>query len=137
MLWMSPSLPLLRAHSPRYNLVNKEGPKASEKVRMYEELSSGNEVVDLSPPQALDRAEHFLIGQSYVVVHRTATTLTVERKDSDDPTGHKGAPKVVVIAVPQPEGGVRIKVRGDDHEGVQKRQGLWKLWTENLPKRRH
>ncbi len=54
---------------------------------MYEELSLGNEVVDLSPPQALDRAEHFLIGQGYVVVHRTATTLTVEREDSEGPTG--------------------------------------------------
>lgn len=103
---------------------------------MYEELSSGNEVVDLSPPQALDRAEYFLVGQGYIVLHRTATTLTVEREDSEVAAGQEGAPKVVVMAVPQPKGGVRIKVRGDDREGVQERQGLWKLWTENLPKRR-
>ena len=103
---------------------------------MYEQLGLDNEVVDLSPPRALDRAEHFLVGQGYVVVHRTATTLTVEREGSEGAAGQEGAPKMVVMAVPQPEGGVRIKVRGDDRQGVQERQGLWKLWTENLPKRR-
>jgi hypothetical protein len=101
-----------------------------------EELTSGKEIVDLTPPQALDRAEYFLKGQGYVVVHRTVTTLTVEREGSEDAAGREGAPKLVVMAVPQPDGGVRIKLRGDDHEGVQERQGLWKLWVENLPKRR-
>jgi hypothetical protein len=43
----------------------------------------------------------------------------------------------VVMAVPQPDGGVRIKVRGNDREGMQERHGLWKLWAENLPKRQH
>ena len=100
---------------------------------MDEELTSGKEIVDLSPPQALDRAEGFLKGQGYVVVHRTVTTLTVEREGSEGPTGQEGIPKVVVIAVPQSGGGVRIKARG---ESVQERQGLWKLWAENLPKRR-
>jgi hypothetical protein len=101
-----------------------------------EELTSVKEVVDLSPPQALDRAERFLMGQGYAAVHRTATTLTAEREGSGDPTGQGGAPRVVVMAVPQPDGGVRIKVRSDDREDVQERRGLWKLWTENLPKRR-
>jgi hypothetical protein len=41
------------------------------------------------------------------------------------------------MAVPQPEGGVKIKLRGNDSEGLQERQGLWKLWAENLPKRLH
>ena len=104
---------------------------------MYEELTSGKEVVDLSPPQAIDRAEYFLVGQGYVVVHRTVTTLTVEREGSEGSAGQGVAPKVVVMAVPQPDGGVRIKVSGDDREGVQERQGLWKLWVENLPKRQH
>jgi hypothetical protein len=102
---------------------------------VYEELTSGKEVVDLSPPQALDRAELFLLGQGYVVALRTATTLTVEPKGSRSPDRREGAPKVVVIAVPQPDGGVRIKVSGDDRQSVQERQGLWKLWAENLPKR--
>jgi hypothetical protein len=106
-------------------------------VRVYEELTSGKEVVDLSPPQALDRAEYFLVGQGYVVVQRTATTLTVEREGPEGAAGQEGASKVVVMAVPQPDGGVRIKVRGNDREGVHERRGLWKLWAENLPKRRH
>jgi hypothetical protein len=104
---------------------------------VYEELTSGKEVVDLSPPQALDRAEYFLLGQGYVVVQRTATTLTVEREGPEGAAGQEGASKVVVMAVPQPDGGVRIKVRGNDREGVHERRGLWKLWAENLPKRRH
>lgn len=104
---------------------------------MYEELTSGNKVVDLSPPQALDRAESFLVGQGYVVVQRTATTLTVEREGSQGAAGQEGAPNVVVMAVPQLDGGVRIKVRGSDREGLQERQGLWNLWAENLPKRQH
>jgi hypothetical protein len=104
---------------------------------MYEELTSGKEVVDLSPSQALDRAEYFLVGQGYVVVQRTATTLTAERGGTKGAAGHGGVPKVVVMAVPQSDGGVRIKVSGNDREGLQERQGLWKLWVENLPKRQH
>ena len=104
---------------------------------MYEELTSGKEIVDLSPSQALSRAEYFLVGQDYVVVQRTATTLTAEREGTEAAAGQEGTPKVVVMAVPQPAGGVRIKVSGNDREGVQERQGLWRLWAENLPKREH
>jgi hypothetical protein len=103
---------------------------------MYDDLTSGGAVVDLSPSQALSRAESFLIGQGYVVVHQTLTTLIAERKGSEGPTGQERVLKVVVVAVPQPDGGVRIKVEGDDREDVQERKGLWKLWAENLPKRR-
>jgi hypothetical protein len=101
---------------------------------VYDELTSGEAVIDLSPSQALSRAESFSIGQGYIVAHRTLTTLIAERKGSEDPIGQKSVPKVVVVAVPQLDGGVRIKVGGDDC-GVQGRQGLWKLWAENLPKR--
>jgi hypothetical protein len=104
---------------------------------MYEDLASIMEVVDLSPSQALDKAEYFLVGQGYVVVQRTATTLTVEREGSDGTAGQEDAPKVVVMAVPQADGGVRIKVRGNDRVGVRDRQGLWTLWAENLPKKQH
>jgi hypothetical protein len=104
---------------------------------VYDELTSGDAVVDLSPSQALNRAESFLLGQGYVVVHRTLTTLMAERKGSEDPTGQgERVPKVVIVAVPEPDGGLNIKVEGDDREGVQERKGLWKLWAENLPKRR-
>jgi hypothetical protein len=104
---------------------------------MHEELTSGKEVVDLSPSQALDRAEYFLVGQGYVVAKRTATTLTVEREGSENAARQEGISKVVVMAVPQPDGGVRIRVRGNDREGLQERQGLWQLWVKNLPKRQH
>jgi hypothetical protein len=103
---------------------------------VYEELTSGTEVVDLSPPQALDRAGHFLIGQGYVVVRWTATTITAERKGFEGAAGQGGATKVVVVTVPQPDGGVKIKLGGNDREGMQERRGLWKLWAENLPRRR-
>src|SRR5215213_4456748 len=118
-------------------MVDREDSYGSEKVPMYKELTSGKEVVDLSPPQVLDRAESFLVGQGYVVMNRTATTLTVERSGSEGSAGQEVAPKVVIMAVPQSDGGVRIKVSGNDREGVQERQGLWKLWAENLPKRKH
>ena len=88
---------------------------------MYEELTSGKEVVDLTPSQALDKAEYFLIGQGYVVEQRTATTLTVTRRGSGSAAGREKSPKVVVMAVPQPDGGVKIKVRGNDSEGLQRR----------------
>jgi hypothetical protein len=117
-------------------MVDRAGTYESGKVRMYEELTSGKEVVDLTPSQALDKAEYFLTGQGYVVEQRTATTLTAARKGSEGTAGRESSPKLVVMAVPQPDGGVMIKVRGNDSEGLQGRQGLWKLWTENLPKRR-
>ncbi len=113
----------------------KDDTDESRKVSVYEELTSGKEIVDLSPSQALDRAEHFLVGQDYVVVQRTATTLTAEREGFETSNRANSAPKMVVMAVPQSDGGVRIKVSGNDLEGVQERQGLWRLWVENLPKR--
>jgi hypothetical protein len=117
-------------------MTDKAGTCGSENVRMYEELAFDREVIDLSPPQALDKAEYFLVEQGYVVVQRTATTLTVEREGSEGVAMHEASPKVVVIAVPQPDGGVKIKVRGNDRESLQERQGLWNLWAENLPKRK-
>jgi hypothetical protein len=117
-------------------MVEKRGTHDLGKVRVYEDLTSGKEIVDLTPSQALDKAEYFLMGQGYVVERRTATTLTATRRGSESTAGRESSPKLVVIAVPQPDGGVTIKVRGNDSEGLQGRQGLWKLWTENLPKRR-
>lgn len=102
---------------------------------MHQELASSREVVNLSPPRALDEAGRFLAGRSYAVVDRTATTLTAERKGPDGASKHEGASKLIVIAVPQPDGGVRIKVRGSDHEGALARQAGWAEWMDGLPKR--
>jgi hypothetical protein len=103
---------------------------------MDEELASGREVVNLSPSQAREEAEHFLVGQGYIVRQRTATTLTVERESSESSADEQeDAPRLVVMAVPQPDGGVRIKVRGSDREGVHERQARWTEWMDSLPKR--
>ncbi len=102
---------------------------------MHQELASSREVVNLSPPRALDEAGRFLAGQSYAVLDRTATTLTAERKEPGGATQHERASKLIVIAVPQPDGGVRIKVRGSDQEGVLQRQAGWAEWMDGLPKR--
>src|SRR5687767_10132023 len=37
--------------------------------------------------------------------------------------------------MPQPGGGVQIKVRGNDFEGVQARQTEWMGWSESLPRK--
>jgi hypothetical protein len=100
-----------------------------------EELASVREVVDLSPPQALDEAEYFLVEQGYVVVNRTATTLTVEREGSEDAAQGEGAPRLVVMTIPQTEGGVKIKVRGNDRGGILEQQTRWIEWENKLPKR--
>jgi hypothetical protein len=102
---------------------------------VYEELVSVKGVVDLPPPKALDKARGFLERQGYVVVSRTATTLTAERRGGKRAVGASGAPRLVVMAVPQPEGGVKMKATGTDREGVRERQGLWALWAEGLPTR--
>ncbi len=47
---------------------------------MYGELASVRVIVDLSPQDALDKAESFLTRQGYMTVRRTDTTLTAERR---------------------------------------------------------
>ena len=106
-----------------------------EKAHMYEELASGREIANLSPPRALDEAEDFLVKRGYRVVRRTVTTLTVEREGPKAAAEREDTPRLVVIAVPQPDGGVRIKVWGIDREGVREDQAQWSEWMDTLPKR--
>ena len=89
---------------------------------MYDELTLGEGAVDVSPLQALDKAEYFLVGQGYVTGRRTATTLTVEQEGTEGAAAQEGTPKMVIMTVPQFEGGVRIKVRGESE--VQGCEGL-------------
>src|SRR5215217_5656046 len=99
---------------------------------MYGELASVQGIVDLSPQEALDRAEGFLAAQGYVIGQRTYTTVTAERRDEG---GGRDLLTLMVAVAPQPEGGVRMTVRGNDQEGVQQRQAAWTEWSESLPKK--
>jgi hypothetical protein len=101
---------------------------------MYGELGFVKGIVDLTPQQALDEAEVFLASLDYTVLQRTATTLTVERRSPDHPGG-QAAPNLTIAVVPQPQGGVQIKIRGNDREGMQARQSEWMGWSESLPKK--
>ena len=102
---------------------------------MDDVLASVRRVVDLSPQEALDEAQDFLTRQGYSVTYRTTTTLTVERQVSDNATGQESIFKLIVMALPQSGGGVRIKVRGNDREAVRDHQAAWLEWSETLPKR--
>lgn len=101
---------------------------------MYGELGSVREVVDMLPQEALDSAQVFLMQQGYRTVQRTETSLTVERPSPDQANG-QDLLVLTVAAPPDPEGGVRITVRGNDREGVQERQEQWLEWSEGLPKK--
>jgi hypothetical protein len=98
-------------------------------------LASVRGVVDLSPHEALDEAQDFLTRQGYSVTYRTSSTLTVKRQISDNATGQESIFKLIVMALPQSGGGVRIKVRGNDRQAVRDDQAAWLEWSETLPKR--
>jgi len=87
---------------------------------MYGELGSVTGIVDLSSQQALDEAEVFLASLGYTILQRTASTLTVERQSPDHPAG-QALHNLTVAVVPQPGGGVQIKIRGNDREGMRAR----------------
>lgn len=101
---------------------------------MYGELASVQGIVDLSPQEALDRAEGFLAAQGYTIGQRTYTTITAHRT-ADGGASEQDLPNVTVALAPQSDGGVRITVRGNDRAGVQERQAAWLEWSESLPKK--
>jgi len=101
---------------------------------VYEELASVRGTVDLSPHEALDSAQTFLEQQGYRIVRREEHSLIAERRPSDQAAG-QDAPSVTVETLPQAGGGVRIRVMGNDREGVQERQAAWMEWSESLPKK--
>lgn len=81
----------------------------------------------------LDSAYKLLIQQGYSIVQRTDTSLAVNRRKREGMFGHS-LKNLTVVALPQPQGGVQIKLRGDDNEGIQERQAEWSEWAESLPK---
>lgn len=101
---------------------------------MSEELATVKGIVDLTPDEALDRAQAFLVRQGYRPVHRVNTRLTVDRFRPNHVSGGE-APVLSVTASPQPGGGVKIAVEGNDGEGLQERQAKWIEWAESLPKK--
>jgi hypothetical protein len=101
---------------------------------VYGELASIREVVDHSPEEALDAAEAFLVQLGYVALARGAASLTVKRDEPSRPE-EKGVLNLTVVIYPQPGGGVLIKIRGNDREGVRERQSEFAEWAESLPKR--
>jgi hypothetical protein len=101
---------------------------------MYEELVLVRGIVDLPAHDALEEAQAFLTQQGYTTVGRASDSLTVQRHPADN-GGTQYAPNLTVKALPHPEGGVQLKVRGTDREGVQERQAAWVEWSEDLPKR--
>jgi len=101
---------------------------------MYGELGTIKGIVDLSSEHALDEAEAFLASQGYSILRRTSTTLTAERRSSEESAG-EAVPNLTVMVTPQSEGGVQIKIRGNDFEGVQARQTEWMGWSESLPRK--
>jgi hypothetical protein len=100
---------------------------------VYGELASITEVVDHSPAEALDAAEAFLVQLGYVTLARGAVSLTVKRDEPGRPK-EKGVLNLTVAIFPQPGGGVLIKIRGNDREGVRERQSEFAEWAESLPK---
>src|SRR5215203_818770 len=101
---------------------------------VYGELGSIKGLIDLSPEHALDEAEAFLASLGYSILRRTSTTLTAERRSSNRDVG-EAVPNLTVVVMPQPEGGVQIKIRGNDFEGVQAKQTEWMGWSESLPRK--
>jgi hypothetical protein len=101
---------------------------------VYGELASIREVIDLSPEEVLDAAEVFLVKFGYITLARKPDSLTVKREEAGRPT-EMGVLNLTVAVYPQPGGGVLIKIRGNDREGVRERQSEFAKWAESLPKR--
>ena len=100
----------------------------------YSELASIEEVVDLSPQQALDEAQTFLVRQGYDIWQRRGESLTAQRRFPSQ-TVEQNTLNLTVTALHQKEGGVRISAAGNDHEGVKEWQSAWIEWSEGLPKK--
>ena len=98
------------------------------------ELASIKEVVDLSPQQALDEAQTFLVRQGYSIMQRSGESLTMQRRLPTQKV-EQNTLDVTVTALHQSEGGVQISARGKDHEGAKEWQSAWMEWSEGLPKK--
>jgi hypothetical protein len=100
---------------------------------MDEELASIKEVVWLTSAETLNRAESLLSRLGYFTTHRSDYALTAQRPTTSASAEHDTY-MLTVTASPQANGGVKVAVRGDDHEGMQTHQKEWAEWADSLPK---
>src|SRR5215204_610562 len=100
---------------------------------MSNELAAVSESIDLLPQEILDRAEVFLREQGYGVVHRMFTSLTAERTLPNS-AGGQDKWTITILVLPERGGGLRLKVLGNDIDGVREQQAHWVEWSESLPK---
>ena len=100
---------------------------------MHGELATIRQTVALTPPEALDSAEALLTQQGYEITERTDTSVTGVRRKREGMFTY-ALVDLTVEALPQPQGGVQIKLQGNDRQGVQARQAEWSRWNESLPK---
>jgi len=100
---------------------------------MANELARVRESIDLLPREVLDRAEVFLREQGYGVVHRMLTSLTAERTPFNS-AGGQDKWTITILVLPESKGGLRLKVLGNDIDGVREQQAHWVEWSESLPK---
>jgi hypothetical protein len=98
------------------------------------ELATIKEVVDLSPQQALEEAQTFLVRQGYSIMECRGESLTVQRRLPIQKV-EQNTLDLTVTALHQSEGGVQISVKGKDHEGAKEWQSAWMEWSESLPKK--
>ncbi len=98
------------------------------------ELASVKEIIDLPVDKALDSAQAFLTRQGYRLVHRGDASLSANRFRPERISGGK-AVTLLITALPQPDGGVRLIMEGDDSIGFAKWRDKWIEWAEGLPKK--
>src|SRR5215211_3232554 len=100
---------------------------------MANELAAVSESIDLLPREVLDRADVFLRELGYSVAHRMFTSLTTERTLPNSAGGQEKW-TITILVLPEREGGLRLKVLGNDVDGVREQQAEWVEWSESLPK---
>jgi hypothetical protein len=122
-------VPSLVEGAVKWSVDRRKGERA-----MYGQLASVRDVVNLSPEETLDCAEEFLVSLGYTTLLRDDTSLVAKRDEPGRRT-NEGVLNLKVVADPQPDGGVLIRVRGNDREGVRQHQAQWSEWAEGLPKR--
>jgi zinc-ribbon domain len=98
-----------------------------------DKLAKVRETIALSPKEALDEAQSFLTGLGYNDMRRVDNSLRAQRHPPANGDGQRTF-FLTVAADPQPGGGVRISISGDDGEGVLENQAEWTTWSESLPK---